>query len=170
MGNFLGIKWRKIGRKISNFSNNIWDKGKTAIVAGVGTVGTAVGSAIGFPALGGVAAAALNQIPTETQLAMKRKIKEQGVIKKHKIVDTMMRHNVVPTYENVEAVTESAKAQVFKETGKMPATTSDNAITHKWYKKVLFYAKKYWYVVLGVVATVLYFVFGNKSNSKGRRR
>ncbi len=168
LGDKIGDGFRSVG----NFAENVWDKGKKEIVAGVGVVGTAVGTAIGFPALGGVAAGALNMIPTKTQEKMKQKIKQQGVIKLQKLEQTMVKNGVQPTTSNVQQFKEVIQKQVEKETGKKPAVAEDGAGTQKWYKKAFNFVKNYWYAFVGggVVLIGGYLLYNSNKPKNYRRR
>ncbi len=144
MGNFLGIKWKKLGK----FTKNVLKKGQGFIEV-AGNIG---GALVGVPMAGTAASAAINLIPDDDKKKMQKAIVRDRVIKTAEIEKTFAKHNIPVTSKAVKEAT-----KYMETTTGVKHKDNSNSQTMSLLDTLKLKAKKYWYLVAAGVGGLIYF-------------
>ena len=156
-----------------NFLDNLWSKAKGTIIKGVTIAGNAGGALIGVPALGSIAGNLLEKIPIKT---MAKKAAESGTIDTTKIAETLVKNNVPVNDKTINTAVELIQTEAVNNPEienvqkKSDLNIQNSALSPMG--KIIAIAKKYWYVLAGVLV-VIYFMTSKKkgfSKSSSKRR
>ena len=150
----------KLGRSIHENAKTILNTG-AAVVSGIPVVGPLIGTGL---------SAVSTLIPETQQQKMLSAVERDGVIKASEVEKTIALDNPNISPQELAIATQGIVEGLQKSAGTTVTAIKDDAVTTKipMTTKLVGYFKQYWYLVIGAIVGLWYFLFKGKKGKKRR--